>query len=124
MQDNIKEEMKSLGPNAEKRIDGINAWANANLDAETIAGLQEATTTAAGVKAIEVLISKTRNAPVAAESAQPAPSVSESEVREMQFAKDDNGMRKIQTDPAFRAEYERKKAALWGNEPYKQIIGG
>ena len=123
IQDNMAEEMKALGSNAEKRIAGINDWANANLDAETVAGLQEAATTAAGIKAIEALISKTRGAPVAAENVQPAASVTKSELSDMQFALDDYGNRRINTDPAYKAEYRKKMEALYGNEPNRQIMG-
>lgn len=117
------EEMKSLGNNAQQRIDGINQWAEANLDEETIAGLQDAAQSASAVKAIEALINKTRNAPAAAENVQAAPAVSEGEVREMQFAVDDNGQRKINVDPDFKREYERKRDALYGTSENRQMIG-
>jgi len=118
------EEIKLLGPNAESRLENINAWASANLDAETVAGLQEAGQTAAGVKAIEQLIAKTQNSPVAPD-ASPAPSApSDSAVKAMQFEKDENGNRRINTDPAFRKEYERKRDQLHGTHEHRTMVGG
>jgi hypothetical protein len=115
-------EMTALGKDADKRIDGILQWGNANLDSETMAGLEEAAQSAASVKAIEALIAKTRNAPVAAEVA-PAPSVTDQEVREMQFAKDEFGNRKINSDPAFKKLYQQKRDALYGTGEHRQIVG-
>lgn len=116
-------EMKALGNNAQQRIDGINQWASANLDEETVAGLQDAAQSASAVKAIEALINKTRNAPMAADNVAAAPAVSESEVREMQFALDENGQRRINVDPEFKREYERKRDALHGTHENRQMIG-
>jgi len=122
MEDHKANEMAALGKDADRRIDGIIQWGNANLDAETMAGLEEAAQSAAAVKAIEALIGKTRNAPVASD-AQAAPSISADEVSAMQFAKDENGNRKINTDPAFKAEYQRKRDLLYGTGEHRQIVG-
>ena len=59
------EEMKALGSNASQRIEAVNAWASANLDAQTLEGLQGVIQTADGFKAVEQLISMTKAAPVA-----------------------------------------------------------
>lgn len=117
------EEMKALGSNAGQRIEGINNWINANMDAETAEGLQSVVTTAAGIKAVEQLIAKTKNAPVAPQDATPAPSVTAQEVQEMQFAKDEFGGRKINSDPNFRKEYEKKKNMLYGTGEHRQMVG-
>lgn len=123
MQDHLAEEMKGLGVNAEKRIDGINSWANANMDAEGVAGLQEVITSAAGVQAIEQLIAKTRNAPVAAENVQPAAGITAAEVQAMQFATNENGQRLINVDPAAKAKFQKAHDLLHGTEPHRQMIG-
>ena len=75
------------------------------------------------VKAIEAIIQKSRSAPVAADDLDPAPSVTAAEVKEMQFALDEHGNRKINTDPEFKKEFKRKQALLFGDAPYRQTVG-
>jgi len=115
--------MKQLGNNAAARIEGINKWIDANLDNETAQGLRGIATTAEGIKAIEQLISKTKSAPVAPQDSTPVPSVTPQEVQAMQFAKDEHGNRKINTDPEFKKEYQRKRDALYGTQEHRQMIG-
>lgn len=117
------ENMKQLGNNASARIEGINKWIDANLDNETAQGLRGIATTAEGIKAIEQLISKTKSAPVAPQDSTPVPSVTPQEVQSMQFAKDEHGNRKINTDPEFKKEYQRKRDALYGTQEHRQMIG-
>ena len=116
-------QLDSLGNSGAQRIDGINKWVDANMDAESAEGLRSVITTAEGVKAVEQLIAKTKNAPVAAADTAPAMSVTQTELDAMYFAKDDNGNRKINTDASFKADYESKKNALHGTAPYRQMIG-
>ena len=117
------ENMKQLGNNAAARMEGINKWIDANLDNETAQGLRGIATTAEGIKAIEQLISKTKSAPVAPQDSTPVPSVTPQEVQAMQFAKDEHGNRKINTDPEFKKEYQRKRDALYGTQEHRQMIG-
>ena len=117
-------QLESLGNGGAQRIDGINKWVDANMDAESAEGLRGIITTAEGVQAIEQLIAKTKNAPVAAADTTPVLSVTQTELDAMYFAKDDNGNRKINTDATFKAEYESKKNALHGTAPFRQMIGG
>lgn len=116
-------QLDALGNTGTQRIEGINKWVDANMDAESAANLRGVITTSEGVQAIEQLIAKTKNAPVAAADLAPAQSVTQTELDAMYFAKDDNGNRKINTDPSFKAEYESKKSALHGDAPYRQMIG-
>jgi|TARA_R110002050_G_scaffold52147_5_gene119316 hypothetical protein len=117
------EQLDSLGAKGAQRIEGINKWVDANMDAESAANLRGVITTSEGVQAIEQLIAKTKNAPVAAADLAPAQSVTQTELDAMYFAKDENGNRKINTDPSFKAEYESKKSALHGDAPFRQMIG-
>ena len=96
---------------------------DANMDAEIVEGGKGLVTTAEGVKFVEQLIAKTKNAPVAAADTVPPASVTQAELNDMQFTPDEFGGRKINSDPEFKAEYERKKAALHGTAPYRQMIG-
>jgi len=116
------DEMKALGSNSGQRIEGINKWVDANMDAETAEGLRSVINTAAGVKAVEQLIARTKTAPVAPQDAAPAPSITSADLSAMQFAKDEHGNRKM-NDPAYRKEYEKKRDQLYGTGEHRQMVG-
>jgi len=97
----IAEEMGKLGDNANQRVNNIDNWAKANLTPEQAEGLQDAATTAAGVQAIEALIAKSKNAPMQTGDVNPVSQISMAELQELQFAKDEHGNRKMQTDPEY-----------------------
>ena len=117
-------EMANLGEKADVRINNLRAWGENNLSPELYQAFQSVVTTADSVQVLEHIIAQTRNAPVSDASAQQAPSVSESEVQAMQCAKDEHGNRKINTDPAFKAEYQRKLRQLYGDAENRIVIGG
>jgi len=106
----VSSEMEKLGDNAVQRVSNITNWAKANLTPEQVEGLQEATTTAAGVQAVEALIAKSRNAPMQNNNVSDAGSVSMQELQALQFAKDEHGNRRMQTDPEY-AKMVRQKFA-------------
>jgi len=116
------EEMKALGSNASQRIEAVNAWASANLDAQTLEGLQGVIQTADGFKAVEQLISMTKAAPVAPDATAPAPSISADEVHAMAQEKDAHGNRRINTDPEFKKEYWKKMNELHPGA-HRQMVG-
>lgn len=118
------DEMKALGDNAESRINNLSAWANANLPPDLIPGFNEMAQTAEAVKAMERLVAMTRSAPLAGEGAQAATGPTSADVKAMLFATDEHGRRKIDSDPAFKAEYLRLRDKVWGTEPHRTIIGG
>ena len=109
----IAEEMGKLGDNAQQRVSNITNWAKANLTPEQVEGLHEATTSAAGVMAVEALIAKSKNAPMQNSDINPANQISRQELEALQFAKDEHGNRKMQTDPEYRKMVQQK----W-NEAY------
>ena len=119
-----EEQLKALGTNGETRINNLNAWANANLSPEMVEGLQEMATSASAIQTIEHLIAKSRPAAVSPGGAQPVGGITESELREMQFAKDEHGGRKIQSDPDHRAKYEAAMNQFYGTENHQIIVGG
>lgn len=112
----VTEEMAKLGDNAAQRVDNISKWANANLTPEQVEGLADATTTAAGVQAIEALIAKSRNASVVNEDAAPVSNISQAELQALQFAKDEHGNRKMATDPEYRKMVQQKFAEAMPGE--------
>jgi hypothetical protein len=115
------EEMGKLGDNSNQRIDNITNWAKANISAEQAEGLSDAMTTAAGVQAIEALIAKSKNAPMQTADVNPASQVNMAELQTLQFAKDDNGNRKMHTDPAYRKMVQDKFAQAMPGENIQTI---
>jgi hypothetical protein len=110
------EEMTKLGDNAQQRISNIENWSRANLTPEQAEGLQDAATTAAGVQAIEALIAKSKNAPMQTSDVNPASAISMEELTNLQFAKDEHGNRKMQTDPEYRKMVQAKYAEAMPGE--------
>lgn len=108
--DRITEQMGLLGDNAQQRVDNISNWAKANLTPEQVEGLEDATTTAAGVQAVEALIAKSRNAPMQTNDINPASAVDMDELQKLQFAVDDNGNRRMAVDPVYRKMVQEKFA--------------
>lgn len=119
-----QDEIKALGNNAQTRLNNLSAWASANLSEDLVEGFQQMTATAASVKALEHMIGLTRSAPLSSADLQSAGGVTEEEVKSMLFAKDEFGNRKINTDPSFKAEYEKKRDALWGSGEHRVVVGG
>lgn len=122
-QDFAAEQMKALGPSAESRTQNISQWANKNLDEETATAIAGMATTAESVKAIERLITMSRSAPMDSDSSAPVANAGIEEVNAMQFEKDENGGRRIQTDKAFRARYQKMRNEVYGTGEHRVMVG-
>lgn len=118
-----QEQIKSLGPGAESRIKNINQWAGKNLDAETVTSLENMASNPEAVKAIERLISMTRSAPVDVDESTNSSGATKEDVAAMQFEKDENGQRRINTDQEFNARYKKLRNEVYGTEEHMQMIG-
>jgi len=110
-------ELKALGDNAQARLQNINDFAKANLSEEDYQGILAATTTAAGVKAIEALIQQTRGFQVPKDKSEVDTGLQHSEIRERM-----NDPR-YKTDKAFRDETSRMYEKLFGTEPKRNVVG-
>lgn len=117
-----KEALNGLS-NAQSRIDNITSWANKNLPQEMFNSIGSLMNNADSIVAIEKLVSMTRGAPVNPDQSKPSSSISESTITKMQFELDGNGNRRIQTDPAFKAEYAKLRDEFYGTEDYVQVMG-
>lgn len=118
-----QEQLAALGPNGTTRINNLNAWASANMSADMIEGFQGLATTADNVKTLERLVAMTRSAPVNANESTPATGITETEIHEMQFAKDEHGNRRIHTDKAFGKKYREMRDRFYGTEDHVVTIG-
>jgi len=119
------DEMRSLGNNADARIDNLNSWAKSNLSEEMFTGFQSMANSAESVKALEHLVSMTRSAPVNAEG-DPAPGgVSKEEIDKLMFEeKDAYGNRRYGTDKEFRKKVDGMMNQLYGSGDHNITIGG
>lgn len=115
------EELKALGSNGQRRLDNIQQWAKANLDAENSEALFDALTSSRSVKAVEALIAKTRNVHQV-HNEPSAPAINADKLKEMQAAKDQYGNPKM-NDPAYAKEVRRLYGLLYGEEPHTVTIG-
>lgn len=116
-----KQAFESLD-NGQTRINNISAWANKSLPPELVGELDSVLQTPEQVKLVERMIAMTRNAPVNPDNAAPS-SISKEEVQKMQFEKDENGNRRINTDPEFKARYIKMRNEAYGTEEHRQQYG-
>ena len=123
MQSGVADEMKALGNNAETRVNNLDLWGKANLPTDLYEGFVDMAQTTSAVKAMEQLVSMTRNAPVAPDATTATPGVSSEELKTMQFEKDEHGNRKLQTDPEFKARFDKLAQEVWGSNPHRIIVG-
>ena len=110
-------DIASLGDNADRRLNNLSQWATKNLPEDLVEGFKDAAVSADSVKAMEHLVSLTRKAPVVVPDAQATPGISREEVTKMQFEKDEH------VDPAFRADYEKRRDDVHGTEDHRVVVG-
>lgn len=111
-------ELAAIGENAESRLQNISDYARANLSEEEYQGILAATTTAAGVKAVEALIAQTRGlkVPTGQEDATTG-GMTREEIRAQMSDP------RYQTDPSFRKKVEGDYERLLGKGPLNKIVG-
>lgn len=119
----LASEMATLGDNAQGRIDNISNWASKHMSTEDMEAIKGSITNAATAQAIESMINLTQARSSQPDEASGASGVTEQEVNDMQFAKDQYGNRRIASDPAFKAEYMKKRNELNGTGNYSRVVG-
>ena len=102
----VSEQKGLLGKDADARLTNISDWGRANLGEENMDAFNEMVTSAKGVELFEKL-SKMSQGTQAAAVAQPKTMVDRDTVKEMRFANDVNGNRRMSTDPQYRAKVEK-----------------
>lgn len=105
----ISEQREALGKDADIRIQNVVDWAKANLGEDTMGTLDEMVGTAAGVELFEK-IAKISQGTSAAQVAQPKTMVDRDTVKNMRFANDEFGNRRMSSDPQYRAKVEAMEA--------------
>lgn len=116
-------EMKALGPTANTRVQNLDSWAKSKLPADLYEGFQDLAHSASSVQALERLVAMTRSAPMTPEGeGSPTAAISQTELHAMQFAKDEYGGRKINSDPDYRRRYEQLRDQYYGTEEHRVIV--
>ena len=113
---NRDSEMALLGSEAESRLKNLGDWGLANLSKEQFEALKGTASTAEGVELLETLIGKTRNAKLPTD-VTPTSSETPQSLRDMRYAKNDEGQVKIEVDPDYRKKVDAAYAAYYGDGP-------
>ena len=109
----IQGQKELLGKDADARLNNIQDWARANLGEDNMADFNSMITTAKGVEMFEA-ISKMNS------GTTPAPAntntvADKDTVRQMRFAKDEYGNRRMSTDANYRARVEEMESQILAN---------
>ena len=103
---------EALGENADKRLSDLSQWGKNNLSPEEFEQFQGLAQNAGHVEVLEKLIAKTKNSKLVEVDPTNVKTKTEvEELQEMQLATDEKGKR-MMDNPAYRAKYNAKKAAL------------
>lgn len=115
----IKAQKEAIGPDADKRIGSIAAWARANLDEAGFNELKEALTSATAFKVIERIVGLTRQAALPKVDATVTGSgITPEAVRAMHNELDAQGRRKYDYDADHRNKVKAAYRQLYGDQPY------
>ncbi len=116
-------EIKSLGPEGPDRLDRIDVFASKTMTPEHYEAFKKTVTDKASVELWETVFAGSQEGALNADNANPSDATSAEEVRAMQFEKDEYGNRRLQTDPEFRARYEKLNKQVHGSNPHRVVIG-
>jgi hypothetical protein len=118
------DEIASLGAEGQARVNNLISWGRANLSEELFKGFEQMPESAGAIKALEHIISLTQAAPITPENLNGVGGgISDAELNAMQFERDEHGNRRLQTDPAFAAEFREKMKQRHGSQDHNIIVG-
>lgn len=106
----LAEQKELLGKDADARIKNVVDWTRANLGEDTLDEIKGMITSAKSVEIFEAIAKLNKG--TAPAPAQTAPSVDRDTIKQMRFAVDEYGNRKMSSDPAYRAKVEALEAEL------------
>lgn len=109
----IAEQKEMLGTDAETRLSNISDWARASLGEDSMDAFNGMITSAKGVELMENLMKQTQG--TAQAPSQQRESVDSETLKQMRFAKDEFGGRKMSSDPTYRARVEGLEREAAGN---------
>ena len=109
----VAQAKEELGKDADARIKNVVDWARANLGEESIGALDKMITSADGVKIFEQIAKMQKGTSPA--PSQATKTYDAETIRQMRFAKDEFGNRKMSTSPEYRAKVEALEAEMMAN---------
>lgn len=118
----LQEEFKLLGPDANKRLKAIEGWVRNTMPQGLEQRVSTWLTSAEDVKALEYLMSQTRDLRLPRQVDSLAKTVDASQLREMRYAKNDDGRLKIEADPEYRRMVDRAYQDFYGDQPVESIV--
>lgn len=122
-----EDEIKQLGDNADRRLDALAKWGEANLDADTYEAFRNVASTAAGVTVLEAMRAAGREHALSSanENQQPTGSgMTPEKLKEMAGKKDEHGNRLMSVDPAYKKKVDQAYTDYYGAEPKTTVVGG
>lgn len=111
-EERMAHELKQLGNNADYRLKNISDWAMSRLSVDEFEAFKGMLTSAKAVEAVEKIMKQSMGTKVANENqVVPTPTVTKEKLREMQFAVDEFGNRRM-NDPEYRKQFEKLASQL------------
>ena len=111
----LAKEMELLGSNADYRINAIKEFAGQALPAHLQEAFNGMVTSAAGIEVVEALMKKMQGSAVAPEASNtPSNKIDGTKLREMMFAKNENGQLKSSIDPEYKRMVDKAYKDFYG----------
>ena len=118
------DEIASLGAEGQGRVDNLLSWGKANLSEDLFKGFEQMPESAGAIKALEHMISLTQASSITPDNLENAGGgISDAELKAMQFEKDEHGNRRLQTDKAFRAQFDEAMKRRYGSGDHNIVVG-
>jgi len=109
-------ELAALGDNAKSRLTDLADWGQGNLSADQWGIFKGVASPAVGVALLESLIGRTREAKLARdpEATQATGHTTAEELRQMRYAKTENGQLRMSVDPEYKKQVDRAYNEAYG----------
>jgi len=118
-------EMKTLGDNADRRLQNLADFGTANLSTEEYEAFRGVASTAAGVQVLEAMMGLTKGhkLPNPGDFTPGQTGVTPESLKEMAAKKDENGHRLMSIDPTYKAKVDKAYNDFYGSAPKQTVVG-
>ena len=117
-------ELESLGKDAGTRLQSLSDWGKASLTASEWQIYQGVANTADGVRLLESLVGKSREAPLAQGTVQPRSSTTPDELKKMRTEKNDSGQLLMSIDAEHRRKVQQAYRDYYGDAAVESEVVG
>jgi len=108
-------ELELLGTNADYRINAIKEFATSALPSHLQDTFNGMVTSAAGIEVVETIMKKMQGSAVAPDGMASSNKLDRNKLREMMFAKNDNGQLKSSIDPEYKKMVDKAYQEFYGS---------